>query len=65
MQHEANTATLPRLVGVPEAARDLGISPRGLWSLISKGHVPSVRIGKRRLLRREVVDRIASEGLPT
>jgi len=36
-----------RLLKVPEAARDyLGLSERKVWSLISSGELPAVRIGR-------------------
>jgi excisionase family DNA binding protein len=69
MQHttdvasSAITPTLPRLVGVPAAARDLGISPRGLWHMVARGQVRSVRLGRRVLIPRAELDRIVAEGV--
>ena len=42
--------THPKLLSVPEAADTLGIGPRCAWALISKGDLPSVKIGRRRLV---------------
>lgn len=37
---------LERLLDEREAAKFLGVSPRTLWGLASRGEVPYVRIGK-------------------
>jgi excisionase family DNA binding protein len=40
----------PLAVGVHEAARLLGISPRTVANLIARGELPSRRIGRRRVI---------------
>lgn len=41
----------PLLIGEPEAARMLGISPRKLFDLRKSGRVPFVHMGRRVLYR--------------
>lgn len=42
---------IPRVtLSVTEAAKSLGLSDRTITSLIAKGEIPVVRIGKRRLI---------------
>jgi excisionase family DNA binding protein len=43
---------------VAEAAKVLGISKRSLYSYIEAGVFPSVRIGRRILIRKTDMDRI-------
>jgi excisionase family DNA binding protein len=38
-------------IGVEEAARATGLSTRTIWGLIERGELPSVHVGRRRLLR--------------
>jgi excisionase family DNA binding protein len=40
-------------LAVPHAAALLDISPRTVWSLISKGELHTVRIGRRVLIEKE------------
>jgi excisionase family DNA binding protein len=44
-------------VSVPEAARQLGISPRFLWGLTRAGKIECVRIGRRVLYDQEALRR--------
>lgn len=39
--------TDPMLVGMNEAARMIGVSPRTLWSMANAGELPTVRIRRR------------------
>lgn len=39
------------LVSVPNVARILSLSPDYVWKLVASGELPSVKIGKRRLVR--------------
>jgi len=48
---EKNIPTNALTVGVAEAARLLGITPRFLFMLIKRNEIPSLRIGTRRLIR--------------
>jgi excisionase family DNA binding protein len=50
---------LPRLLSLDAAALDLGVSERFLRTLIGKGQVGVVRLGRRVLVPRAEVDRIA------
>lgn len=38
-------------VGIPEAARRIGCSPRTVASLVSNKELPSRKIGRRRVIR--------------
>jgi excisionase family DNA binding protein len=53
-----------RLLSVDETAHALHISGRHLRDLISRGHVRAVRLGRRVLVPREELDRLAREGTP-
>jgi excisionase family DNA binding protein len=56
----------PLLVSIPEAAACLGIGRTKMFELVKSGAVPAVAIGRRRLVRvdllRSYVDRLASDG---
>ena len=48
--------TQPQLaVSVMDAARRLGVGRSTVYSLISTGRLPSIKIGRRRLVRVEVI----------
>ncbi len=51
-----------RLLSVDEAAHALHISGRFLRDLIKRGDVTAVRLGRRVLLSRGEVERLATEG---
>lgn len=51
-----------RLLSIDETAHTLNVSGRHLRDLISRGQVRAVRIGRRVLVSREEVDRVAREG---
>lgn len=44
------------LISVPDAASMLSLSRRGVEILIGSGELPSVKIGRRRLIRRADID---------
>jgi excisionase family DNA binding protein len=52
------------LVSVSHAAGKLGVSPRFIRILGARGHLTVVRIGRRVLVPKEEVDRLAREGAP-
>jgi excisionase family DNA binding protein len=54
--------TEPLLVSMREGARALGISERFARLLAARGDLPSVRLGRRRLLRRNDIDGIVARG---
>ena len=39
--------SLPLLISAVQAAKELGISPRSLWTLTQAGTIPYVRLGHR------------------
>lgn len=47
-----------RGLSVPEAAERLGVSRAAAWRLIYTGELQSVRIGRRRIVPRSVVNQI-------
>jgi excisionase family DNA binding protein len=49
------------LLDVATTARLLGISERLTWSLIGRGDLRSVTVGRRRLVPRSCVERFVSE----
>ena len=38
---------LPLLISAVQAAKELGISPRSLWTQTRSGIIPSIRLGRR------------------
>lgn len=50
----------PLLVSVPEAARLLGIGLTFAWELVHTGELPTVRLGRRVLVARQILERMAS-----
>lgn len=46
---------------VDEAAQALGISRARLYELIADGTIPSVKLGRRRLIRRETLVRLLED----
>lgn len=60
---EEHTVRTPLLLGVPEAAKLLSISPTTLRELINRGEVPTVRLGRRLLIAYSDLETIASSGL--
>jgi excisionase family DNA binding protein len=47
----------PLAYGPADAAKVLGISKARLYELIGDGTIPSLKLGQRRLIRRETIDR--------
>jgi excisionase family DNA binding protein len=48
----------PRCVRVEEAARLLGVGRSTVYDLIRSGRLRSVKIGRRRLIPRDALDRL-------
>ncbi len=44
------------LLSVEEAAGTLGVHRATVYDLLAKGHLPSVRIGRRRLIARRTLE---------
>lgn len=51
---------LPETITVPEAARVLGISRDTAYTLARTGELPTIRLGKRIVVSRRVIDRMLS-----
>jgi len=52
-----------RLWSIDDTAHTLGISSRHLRDLVSQGKVRAVRLGRRVLVPRDELDRVAKEGV--
>lgn len=52
------TGPLPETITVPEAARVLGISRDTAYALARRGDLPTIRLGKRIVVSRRVIDRM-------
>jgi len=52
----------PLTYAVPDAAKALGVSQSFLWLRISKGDVKATRLGRRTLVSRAELERLAVEG---
>jgi excisionase family DNA binding protein len=48
--------SVPRAMSVVEAARQLGLSRSSLYTLIADGRLPTLRIGKRRLVLSSAIE---------
>lgn len=57
---ESTTRDTPLLVSVPEAARLLGVGTTFGWALVRSGEMPSIKLGRRVLVPRAVLERLAS-----
>lgn len=56
---EAGTVAVvgePLLVSVPEAARLLGIGLTFTWELVHRGQRPTIRLGRRVLVSRQLLE---------
>ena len=53
-----------RTYSVTDVARIFGVTPSHVWRLCQRGDLPSIRLGSRILIPREVVDRILAEAEP-
>jgi excisionase family DNA binding protein len=48
-------------LSVADSAVYLGVSKRTIWSMIRRGELESVLLGRRRLIRRDELDRVLAE----
>jgi excisionase family DNA binding protein len=48
-------------ISVPEAARRLGLSAQGLYTLARRGEFPSIRLGSRVLIPLRAIERMLDE----
>ena len=53
---DATADSIGPVLTVPEAAGVLRVSERTAWSLVGSGRIPTVRIGRRRLVPRTALD---------
>jgi len=53
----ADTTREVRLLSVPEAARLLGVGERFVWKMASTRELPTVKIGRRRLVALADIER--------
>ncbi len=59
----SSSALSQRTYSVADVARIFGVTPSHVWRLCQKGDIPSIRLGSRILIPREVVEHIlASTG---
>jgi excisionase family DNA binding protein len=49
------------LMSVPEVAEYLRTTPKGVYCMIARGLLPVTRIGRRVLIRRDVLERALDE----
>jgi excisionase family DNA binding protein len=49
--------TAKRLIGVPEIQERLALTEREVWRLLANGTLASVKLGRRRLVRSDELDR--------
>jgi excisionase family DNA binding protein len=58
-----NTSALsPRTYRVEEAAQLLGVGRNQFYAALKRGDIPSIRIGKRLLVSKAVLDRLLDGG---
>lgn len=60
----SSPALSQRTYSVTDVARIFGVTPSHVWRLCQRGDLPSIRLGSRILIPRDVVDRILSEADP-
>jgi len=62
--HVEGERLTPKVVGINEAARLLGIRPSTLRVQVKQGKIRIVRIGRRVLVPMESIERVVREGIP-
>ncbi len=62
--YRADSIDTPLLVSVPEAARLLGVGKTLAWEMVRNGDLPKVNLGKRVLIPRAAIERLAGEPRP-
>jgi excisionase family DNA binding protein len=61
----SQTTNLDQLYSVPDAAPFLGMTEKGLWGLVSRGEIETVKVGRlRRISQRALVDFIRRNTCP-
>ena len=59
-RRDGSSSEMPLLISVPEAARLLGVGTTFGWMLVHNGELPSVRLGRRVLIPRAALERLAN-----
>lgn len=57
--YDAELENQPILVSVRQAARLTGVGTTFMWDLVHRGQLPSVRLGRRVLIPRAAIERLA------
>jgi len=60
-KNAAANSELPLLVSIERAGKELGIGRSLLYELLASQRLPSVRVGRRRLIRRDELLRFVRE----
>ncbi len=63
--HDPNLENQPILLSVRQAARLLGVGTTFAWDLVRRGQIPSVRLGRRVLVPRAAIERLARSHEPS
>jgi excisionase family DNA binding protein len=58
------SAGAPQALDVKQAAARLGVSDRTMHALVVTSEVPSIKVGRRRLIAASTIDRLLVDGLP-
>lgn len=61
--NEAASLGSPRLLTLPEVARELRVSTRHVAALVARGAIGSIRIGRCRRVPRAELERVIATGL--
>jgi len=61
-EHQQSRSSPSALLKVTDAARDLSVSERSLWRLISAGKLATVRIGRSVRVTRASIDAFIASG---
>ena len=56
---------LPLAVGMAEAARRLGLSPRTVATLVADKQLPSVKVGRRRIIPVSALEEFVNRDITT
>jgi len=59
MPRQSSHEQVPLLLSVPQAAHLLGVGLTLCWEMVHGGQLPSVRLGRRVLVPRHAVERLA------
>ena len=55
MNTNTETQHFPEIMGREEAAKFIGVSPKGLINYVNRKLIPEIKLGKRRLYRRSAL----------